>query len=162
MYVYVYEYCVCIWVCTYMYTRTQIADLFSSWFYTSYGSYYSETPVVWPHQFLGERRIYFLGYYHEIDDSILQLVKCLCLVLRHTVQYCLPEQGARTNLCCFLSKYFLPPAFTQWWFFYLLLLCSWICLCCASLFWVPGSSLLAWHLELLPDLSFAKLIQPQT
>lgn len=63
-------------------THTLKLPLYSFYdFYTSYSSYCSKTPLGWPNQFLGERRIYFLGCYCKIDHGILQVVKCLCPVL---------------------------------------------------------------------------------
>lgn len=96
--------CICTCTNTYTHTHIHIATLFI--LRSCYGSYYSETPVGGPDQFLGERRIYFLDCFCKIDHSTLQPVKCLCSELK-TVPYCLSEQGSRINLCCFLLKFFL-------------------------------------------------------
>lgn len=96
---------------------------------------------VGPAQFLMERRIHFLGCYGKIDCSILQFIKCLCLVLG-TQLNTVPQNRVLAPvffvLCCSMTFYWQPVMVFHLLFFVLGSACAGYSLWgpCVSLFYL--------------------------
>lgn len=98
---------ICVCICTYMYiyTHTHKSPIYSVYDFTllMVNSSSLVQSVSWGKDDL------LLGLLSLNRWQHLAACQMLVSGIRHVVQYCVPEQGSRISLCCFL----LIPPFTQ-------------------------------------------------